>query len=84
MSAEPFQLEPETPGEIPGRVIEELRQFRAVAKDHAQAFSDACKAQAEKHKIPAAALKRYIGALEDDTVEKLDDEARALERLLDR
>ena len=78
-----FALEPDAPGIIPDRVIEELRHARTVAKDHAQAYGDACKAQAEKHKIKPGALKRYIAALCDDKLDDVDAETRDLERLID-
>lgn len=82
---EDFALEsPPQPGVIPERVITELRHARSIAKDYATAYSDAAKAQAEKHSIKPAALKRYIAALEDDTLDELDAETQDLERLIDK
>lgn len=75
-----FSLEPPLkPGDIPERVILELRQACAIAVDYAGAFSDACKAQAEKHGVAAGALKRYIKALEGD---KIDDARKEADDLL--
>jgi hypothetical protein len=79
-----FALEsPPQPGVIPERVIAELRRARATAKDYATAYSEAAKAQAEKHGIRPRALKAYIAALEDDSLAELDAETQDLERLLD-
>ena len=76
--ADEFALEPSPPdGTIPERVIDELRHARRIAKDYAQSFSDAVKAQAELRKIKPSALKRYIAALEDDTLD-----AAAIRKLL--
>lgn len=78
-----FALEPSVPrGEIPERVIGELRTARRTAKDYARAYSDAAKAQAGKYGVNERALKRFIAALEDDKVGELDAEAQALERLI--
>ena len=79
-----FKLEPTEPeaGEIPEAVISELRHARAIAKDYAQGYSDACKAQAEKYKLKPSALKRYIAALEDDKVADLHTETNDLEKLI--
>ena len=78
-----FELEPSTPvGEIPDKIITELRECRRRAKDFAQAFSEAVKAQAEKYGIAPGALRKYVCALEDDTVERVADETADLERLL--
>lgn len=78
-----FQLEPSTPvNEIPQRVIEELRAARRTAKDYAQAFSDACKGQAEKYSIAPGALRKFVCALEDDTLGNLEQEAADIERLI--
>jgi hypothetical protein len=80
---ENFELEPSEPtGDIPESVIAELRGARAVAKDYAQGYSDAVKAQAEKYKLKAGALKRYIAALEDDKLQELDEEMTDLEKLI--
>ena len=78
-----FELEPSVPpGEIPQATIDELRECRRRAKDFAQAFSEAVKAQAEKYGIAPGALRKYVCALEDDTVERVADETADLERLL--
>lgn len=79
----PFNLEPSTtPGEVPQRVIDELCEAKRTAQDYAQAFNDAAKAQAEKYKVNAAALKRYVGAIVGDKIETLEVENEHLERLL--
>ena len=78
-----FALEPSEHGTVPERIISELRSGRARAKDATQAYSDACKAQAERYGIKPAALKRYIAALEDDKVDEAAAEAADLERLID-
>lgn len=79
--AEEFALEP-SDGKIPDRVIEELRHAYAIAKDYATAYSEAAKAQAEKHKLKPGALKKYIAALENDSVADLNDEISDLEKLM--
>jgi hypothetical protein len=79
---ESFELEPSEPGVIPERVIYELRQFYRVAKDHTGALADAVKAQAEKHSITPSALRRYIAALENDSLEDAAKEAADLEKLI--
>lgn len=80
-----FTLEPGMkPGDVPQRVIDELRHTYRVAKDYAGAFSDALKAQAEKHQIAPAALRRYIAALEGDKLDEATKEANDFERLLAR
>lgn len=82
--APPFDLEPsDVPtGSIPERVIDELRHARSEAKDYAQAFGDAVKAQALKYGINAGALRRYVCALEADNLEAVDAETRDLEKLI--
>lgn len=78
-----FALEPSVPqGEIPERVIDELRVARRAAVDYAQAFGDAIKASAAKHGINAVALRRYITALETDALDKAAKEAADLEKLI--
>ena len=77
-----FQLEPEKPGNVPPRVIEELRHCYREAKDYSLALSEAMKAQAEKHKIKPGALRRYIAALEGDKLDEAKAEAADLERLI--
>jgi len=78
-----FQLEPPIPpGEISQRVIEELRQAKRIANDYSKAFGDACKAQAEKHGIAPSALRRFVCALEADTLGDLEKEAADVERLI--
>jgi DNA-binding IscR family transcriptional regulator len=77
-----FALEPSDPGVVPERVIDELRQFYRVAKDHTGALGDAIKAQAEKHSIAPAALRKYIAALENDSLVDAAKEAADLEKLI--
>lgn len=78
-----FELEPSVPpGQIPASTVDELRECRRRAKDFAQAFSEAVKAQAEKYGIAPGALRKYVCALEDDSVEKVANETADLERLL--
>lgn len=78
-----FKLEPSEPdGNIPQRVIDELVESRRIAKDYAQGYADALKAQAEKYKLKPGALKRYVNAVEGNTLEDLDAEADDLAKLL--
>ena len=80
---QPFDLEHSPPpGKLPQRVIDELIQSRRIAKDYAQAFSDAAKAQAQKYGIKPQALKRFIAALDDDSTAELREELDDLEGLL--
>ncbi len=72
------------PGQIPERVIEELREACHQAADYSGAFADACKAQAEKYKIKPGALKRYIKALEGDKLEDVEAETDDLAALIAR
>lgn len=82
-AAPDFALEPTVePGHLPQRVIEELRHSYRVARDYSEAFGDCVKAQAEKHKIVPAALRKYIAALEDDKVPKVRKEAESLQTLI--
>lgn len=71
-------------GEVPERVIAELREACRVAADYSAAFSDACKAQAEKYHIRPGALKRYVKALEGDIVDDVAQEADDLATLIAR
>lgn len=71
------------PEHIPTRVIDELREACRVAKDFASAFSDACNAQAEKHKIAPGALKTYVKALENDKLQEAEQTADDLAALID-
>ena len=71
------------PEHIPTAVIDELREACRIAADYSGAFSDACKAQAEKHHIAPGALKRYIRALEGDKLEEAEREAEDLATLID-
>lgn len=80
---EHFELEAEKPGTVPPRVIEELRRCYREAKDYASAFGDALKAQAAKHDVEPAALRRYIAALENDGLEDAVKEITDLTRLID-
>jgi hypothetical protein len=82
-SAEKFELEPtREPGHVPPRVIDELRRCYREAVDYTGALSDALKAQAEKHKVNAKALRRYIAALEGDKLGDAAKEAEDLARLI--
>lgn len=71
------------PEHIPTNVIDELREGCRIAKDCAGAFSDACKAQAEKYKCAPGALKTYIRALEGDKLEEAERVADDLSTLID-
>jgi hypothetical protein len=77
-----FALEPSEPGVVPERVITELRNAYRVAKDYTGAFGDAVKAQSDKCGIVPAALRRYIAALEGDSLEEVAHELRDLEKLI--
>lgn len=80
-----FALEPPSaPGEIPERVILELRRACSIAADYAGAFTDACNEQAEKHGIKPGALKRYIKALEGDKLDDCEKEADDLIALIEK
>jgi hypothetical protein len=82
--ADAFALEPSTAaGRIPQRVVDELKHCRTRAKDFAQAYSEAIKAQAQKYAIKPGALKRYVNALEADKLEELDGETEDLTRLIE-
>jgi hypothetical protein len=70
------------PGEIPERVIEELRECCHQAMDYAGAFADAVKAQAEKYKVKPKALRRYITALYADKVGEVEKENDDLATLI--
>lgn len=81
---EEFNLEPPNPeGLPPASVIEELRRLRRIAADSVSDYGEAIKALAEKHGIKRGALRRYIGALEQDKTEDAAEEARDLERLIE-
>ena len=78
-----FALEPDVEnGKLPERVVDELVHCRTIAKDYAQAYSDAAKAQAERYGIPVGAVKRYIAWLADDKMADGRNEVDALERLM--
>lgn len=79
-----FNLEAQQPGRVPESVIAELRQCCHDAMDYAGAFSDACKAQAEKYGIKPGALKRYVKALEGDKVDDAEAESEDLLALINR
>lgn len=83
MTSEDFTLEPPVhPGTVPQRVLDELRVARRQAKDFGQAFTDACRAQAEKFGVSPSALRRFVCALEGDTLADLSKEAEDIERLV--
>ena len=67
-----------TKEEISEAVIDELVQAKTIAKDYAQAFSDAVKAQAEKHGLKVGALKKYVAAREADKLKDVGEEAAEL------
>ncbi|MCC6812259.1 MAG: hypothetical protein IT381_32860 [Deltaproteobacteria bacterium] len=70
------------PEHIPERVIDELREACRIAADHSGAFSDACKAQAEKYHVKPGALKRFVKALEGDTLNDVEEEMDDLAALI--
>lgn len=70
------------PGEIPERVIVELRAACHTAANYSAAFTDACKHQAEKYKIKPGALKRYVKALEGDKLDDVEAETDDLAALI--
>jgi hypothetical protein len=78
-----FKLEPSEPGIVPQRVIDELRRCYREAKDYTGALSEAIKAQAEKHEVEPAALRKYIAALESDDMDGARKEVDDLQRLLE-
>ena len=81
--ADDFTLSPPPlPGEVPQSVIAELRECRKRAADFSQAFSEACKMQAEKYGVAPSALRRFVCALEGDSIDKLTKEAEDIERLV--
>lgn len=81
---QPFELEPAPmPGDVPDRVVTELRHARRVAMDYSQACSDAIKEQAKKYNVNIAALRRYVYALEADNLESVDAEVVALRHLIE-
>jgi len=83
-AADDFALQPSPPpGEISENVIAELRRCYREAKDYAGAFRDALKAQSEKARIRPGALRRYIAALEGDSIDEAAKEAEDLERLIE-
>jgi len=78
-----FALEPSEPGIVPQRVIYELRRCYREAKDYTGALTEAIKAQAEKHDVEPAALRKYIAALESDDMDGTRKEVDDLQRLLE-
>jgi hypothetical protein len=70
------------PQKLPQSVIDDLVEQRANAKAHADAFGEAVKAQAEKYGAKPSALKKYVCALESDSVDKVQAEVDSLEVLL--
>lgn len=82
-AAENFELEPSAPGTVPPRVVDELRTCYRTARQYTGAFSDALKAQAVKHEVEPAALRRYITALENDGLADAAKENADLARLLE-
>ena len=49
----------------------------------AESFTEACKDQAEKHKISKGALRRFIAAKHKDKLDTLNGEAQDLATLLE-
>ena len=66
------------PGQLPGKVLDELAHLKAVAIEASEAFSDAIKEQAKVHRINKAALRRYVVAYEGQELESLGSEVHAL------
>ena len=62
--------------------ISELVELRHAAKSASETYRDAIKDQAKKHSLNAAGLKRYVNALADDKLAKLDEESTAIGELL--
>jgi hypothetical protein len=79
---EDFNLESQQPGKVPPGVIEELRRLRTDANEAATDFREAIKLQADKHKVKASALRRYVIALGQDKVDELRAEAIDVEALV--
>ena len=82
-SAENFALESGVPGEVPSRVIEELRSLRNAQNEATATFRDAVKVQAEKHKLKPKALRRYVNALASDKVDEAKVECEQIVHLID-
>ncbi len=77
-----FELDMPENGRVGKNVLADLVRERNIAKDHAQAFADAVKRVAEKHRVKPVALKRYVVAIADDKVAALNKETDDLELLL--
>jgi hypothetical protein len=78
-----YKLEPSEPGGLPPqRVIDELVEARTYAKNAAEGFADAIKAQAAKFKLKPAALRKYIAAVEADKVDAVKAETEQLADLI--
>lgn len=77
-----FELEPPKPGAPSEHVIAELRRCYREAKDYTGAFTEAIKAQAEKHKLAPGALRKYIAALDGDKISDAEKEASDIELLI--
>jgi hypothetical protein len=71
------------PGTVPPRVVTGLRIACEKANDHAEAFSEAVKAQAEKYNIAPGALRRYIKSLTKDRLADLRAETADVQHLID-
>ena len=69
---------------IPQSTIDELVDLRSMAKLASEAFSDAVAAQAEKHQVNKAALRKYVSALEAATLGKLDEEMNGVLELIEK
>ena len=77
-----FALESAEPGVVPDWVISELRTAYRGAKEYSSALSEVIKQQAEKYALQPAALRRYVAALENDSLADAAKEASDLERLI--
>lgn len=63
--------------------IDELTTLYADSRMSAENFTEACKAQAEQHKISKGALRRFIAAKHKDKLDTLNGEAQDLATLLE-
>lgn len=64
--------------------ISELVGLRSEAVLAAETFSEAVTAQAEKHQVNKAALRKYVAALEAAKLDKLDEEMSAVRELIEK
>jgi hypothetical protein len=79
-----FELEPDpVPGEVPERVVEELRNLRTRANDAVAQWREACKVQAEKYQLKPSALRKFVNALASDKVDALEAECADVTSLIE-